>query len=121
MASASRLCVEHLENIGIHYYQTLRYWRKNFMEKQSQILALGFDEKFIRTWNIILIIVLLVSKLIHLEIIRLYFHVRAMLLHSRIHTKAFTLRKLNLQSKERAYILLSKILIKVVMILDLYQ
>ncbi|KAK0607452.1 hypothetical protein LWI29_015298 [Acer saccharum] len=51
MASASRLCVEHLENIGIHYYQTLRYWRKNFMEKQSKILALGFDEKFIRTWE----------------------------------------------------------------------
>ncbi|KAL5781622.1 hypothetical protein ACOSP7_006651 [Xanthoceras sorbifolium] len=51
MASASRLCVEHLENIGIHYYQTLRCWRKDFMEKQSKILALGFNEKFIRTWE----------------------------------------------------------------------
>ncbi|KAF3457852.1 hypothetical protein FNV43_RR02512 [Rhamnella rubrinervis] len=51
MASASRLCVEHLENIGIHYYQTLRCWRRNFLEKQSEILALGFDEKFIRTWE----------------------------------------------------------------------
>ncbi|XP_010264927.1 PREDICTED: uncharacterized protein LOC104602804 isoform X2 [Nelumbo nucifera] len=51
MASASRLCVEHLENIGIHYYQTLIYWRNSFMEKQSEILALGFDEKFIRTWE----------------------------------------------------------------------
>ncbi|XP_044484696.1 tuberculostearic acid methyltransferase UfaA1-like isoform X2 [Mangifera indica] len=51
MASASRLCVEHGENIGIHYYQTLRCWRKNFMEKQSNILALGFNEKFIRTWE----------------------------------------------------------------------
>ncbi|KAL5542334.1 hypothetical protein UlMin_010044 [Ulmus minor] len=51
MASASRLCVEHLENIGIHYYQTLRYWRKNFLEKRSEILALGFNEKFIRTWE----------------------------------------------------------------------
>ncbi|XP_077228232.1 uncharacterized protein LOC143861185 [Tasmannia lanceolata] len=51
MAVASRLCVEHLENIGIHYYQTLRYWRRNFMAKQSEILALGFDEKFIRTWE----------------------------------------------------------------------
>ncbi|KAJ0034271.1 hypothetical protein Pint_25136 [Pistacia integerrima] len=51
MASASRLCVEHVENIGIHYYQTLRCWRKNFMEKQSKILALGFNEKFIRTWE----------------------------------------------------------------------
>ncbi|GJV04835.1 cyclopropane-fatty-acyl-phospholipid synthase [Tanacetum coccineum] len=27
MAASSRLCVEHVENIGIHYYQTLRYQR----------------------------------------------------------------------------------------------
>ncbi|XP_057733264.1 uncharacterized protein LOC130948525 isoform X1 [Arachis stenosperma] len=51
MATASRLCVEHAENIGIHYHQTLRWWRKNFMKKHSEILALGFDEKFIRTWE----------------------------------------------------------------------
>ncbi|KZV16995.1 hypothetical protein F511_30518 [Dorcoceras hygrometricum] len=51
MAAASRLCVQHLEDIGIHYYQTLRCWRENFLNKQSQILALGFDEKFIRTWE----------------------------------------------------------------------
>ncbi|XP_057957913.1 uncharacterized protein LOC131150880 isoform X2 [Malania oleifera] len=51
MAASSRLCVEHLENIGIHYFQTLRYWRKNFMEKQSKILGLGFDKRFIRMWE----------------------------------------------------------------------
>lgn len=51
MAAASRLCVEHVENIGIHYYQTLRCWRKNFLDHQSKILSLGFDEKFIRTWE----------------------------------------------------------------------
>ncbi|CAK9139533.1 unnamed protein product [Ilex paraguariensis] len=51
MAAASRLCVEHLENIGIHYYQTLRCWRKNFMENRSKILGLGFNEMFIRTWE----------------------------------------------------------------------
>ncbi|KAK6265616.1 hypothetical protein QUC31_016453 [Theobroma cacao] len=51
MSAASRLCVEHVENIGLHYYQTLRHWRKNFLEKQSKILALGFNEKFIRTWE----------------------------------------------------------------------
>uniref|UniRef100_A0A2C9W7Z1 Cyclopropane-fatty-acyl-phospholipid synthase n=1 Tax=Manihot esculenta TaxID=3983 RepID=A0A2C9W7Z1_MANES len=43
--------VEHVENIGLHYFQTLRYWRKNFLENQSKILALGFNEKFIRTWE----------------------------------------------------------------------
>ncbi|ESR33553.1 hypothetical protein CICLE_v10005536mg [Citrus x clementina] len=51
MTSSSRLCVEHLENIGIHFYQTRRCWRTNLMEKQSEILALGFNEKFIRTWE----------------------------------------------------------------------
>ncbi|XP_059445221.1 uncharacterized protein LOC132177032 isoform X3 [Corylus avellana] len=51
MAAASRLSVEHVENIGHHYYQTLRSWRKFFMENQREILALGFDEKFIRTWE----------------------------------------------------------------------
>ncbi|OIW01777.1 hypothetical protein TanjilG_03915 [Lupinus angustifolius] len=51
MAATSRLCMEHIENIGIHYYQTLRCWRKNFLERQSEILALGFNEKFIRTWE----------------------------------------------------------------------
>ncbi|KAG2727820.1 hypothetical protein I3760_01G176700 [Carya illinoinensis] len=51
MTSASELCVEHLENIGNHYCKTLGCWRKNFMENQSKIVALGFDEKFIRTWE----------------------------------------------------------------------
>ncbi|XP_056694663.1 uncharacterized protein [Spinacia oleracea] len=51
MVSASRLCVEHVENIGVHYGQTLRCWRKNFLENQSKISSLGFDEKFIRAWE----------------------------------------------------------------------
>ncbi|KAH0637317.1 hypothetical protein KY289_037232 [Solanum tuberosum] len=51
MAAASRLCVVHLEDIGVHYYQTLRCWRKNFLKNKSQIQALGFDDKFIRTWE----------------------------------------------------------------------
>ncbi|KAM0945006.1 putative cyclopropane-fatty-acyl-phospholipid synthase [Dioscorea sansibarensis] len=51
MASSSRLCVEHLENIGIHYYKTLRCWKDNFMANKDKILSLGFDEKFIRTWE----------------------------------------------------------------------
>ncbi|XP_015071952.1 uncharacterized protein LOC107015997 isoform X1 [Solanum pennellii] len=51
MAATSRLCVIHLEEIGIHYYQTLRCWRRNFQKNKSQIRALGFDDKFIRTWE----------------------------------------------------------------------
>ncbi|THU64133.1 hypothetical protein C4D60_Mb01t23270 [Musa balbisiana] len=51
MATSSRFCIEHLENIGIHYYQTLRYWRNNIFSNKEKILALGFDEKFFRTWE----------------------------------------------------------------------
>ncbi|THU64131.1 hypothetical protein C4D60_Mb01t23250 [Musa balbisiana] len=43
--------IDHLENIGIHYYQTLRCWRNNFFANKEKILALGFDEKFFRTWE----------------------------------------------------------------------
>ncbi|KAK4854822.1 hypothetical protein QYF36_001677 [Acer negundo] len=51
MTSASRLCVEHMENIGIHYHQALRCWRKTFLENKSEVLALGFNQKFIRMWE----------------------------------------------------------------------
>ncbi|KAL1224825.1 putative (S)-tetrahydroprotoberberine N-methyltransferase 2 [Cardamine amara subsp. amara] len=51
MGSSSRLCIENVENIGIHYYHTLRLWRKNFLERQKEIMDLGFDDKFIRTWE----------------------------------------------------------------------
>ncbi|KAG6736637.1 hypothetical protein POTOM_060488 [Populus tomentosa] len=51
MGVASRLSVEHVENIGSHYYHTLRCWKKYFLENKSKILAMGFDERFIRTWE----------------------------------------------------------------------
>ncbi|KAL1224823.1 hypothetical protein V5N11_012907 [Cardamine amara subsp. amara] len=51
MASPSRLCIENVENIVIHYYQTLRLWRKNLLGRQKEIMDLGFDDKFIRTWE----------------------------------------------------------------------
>ncbi|KAK3147112.1 hypothetical protein QOZ80_3BG0278190 [Eleusine coracana subsp. coracana] len=51
MSNASRLCVEHIENIGYHYYSTLMCWRDNFEANRDKVLALGFDDKFIRTWE----------------------------------------------------------------------
>ncbi|XP_047945292.1 uncharacterized protein LOC125191903 [Salvia hispanica] len=51
MAAASRLSVVHLEEIGYHYYHTLRNWRRNFLQNRSKIHGLGFDDKFIRTWE----------------------------------------------------------------------
>ncbi|KAG6536224.1 hypothetical protein ZIOFF_001274 [Zingiber officinale] len=51
MATSSKLCIEHIENIGIHYYQTLICWRNNLLANKDKIIALGFDEKFVRTWE----------------------------------------------------------------------
>lgn len=51
MSSSSRLCVQHVDNIGIHFFRTLIHWRRNFAAKKEGILALGFDEKFFRTWE----------------------------------------------------------------------
>ncbi|KAJ0488736.1 putative cyclopropane-fatty-acyl-phospholipid synthase [Helianthus annuus] len=51
MAQSSRLCVDHVEQIGTHYPQTIRCWRAKFLENQSKILALGFNQEFIRTWE----------------------------------------------------------------------
>ncbi|KAJ3691537.1 hypothetical protein LUZ61_020701 [Rhynchospora tenuis] len=51
MSTSSKLCVEHVENIGIHYYPTLQHWRSNFTANKQKIIGLGFDEMFIRIWD----------------------------------------------------------------------
>ncbi|KAJ4776257.1 Cyclopropane-fatty-acyl-phospholipid synthase [Rhynchospora pubera] len=55
MSTSSKLCVEHVENIGIHYYATLLRWRSNFTTNKQEIIGLGFDERFIRMWDYYLV------------------------------------------------------------------
>ncbi|SDY29512.1 SAM-dependent methyltransferase [Acinetobacter kyonggiensis] len=50
-ASEQQLRLKHLEDIGQSYAQTLHFWRKNFLAAREQVLALGFDENFIRMWD----------------------------------------------------------------------
>ena len=50
-ASEQKLRLKHLEDIGQSYAQTLHLWRKNFLAAREQVLALGFDENFIRMWD----------------------------------------------------------------------
>jgi len=40
-----------LKEMGLHYAQTLRIWKKRFNENLDEVKKLGFDEKFIRKWN----------------------------------------------------------------------
>jgi cyclopropane-fatty-acyl-phospholipid synthase len=39
---------------GISYAETLKVWEHNFTRSKDQILALGFDERFVRLWRLYL-------------------------------------------------------------------
>lgn len=50
-ASEQKLRLKQLEDIGQSYAHTIHHWRKNFLNAKAQVLALGFDENFIRMWD----------------------------------------------------------------------
>ena len=50
MTSHSRFIVDHLDNFGPDYAETLRRWRTNFLEHTETLEELGFDETFRRKW-----------------------------------------------------------------------
>lgn len=39
---------------GFSYAETLRQWRDNFRTVRSQVLELGFDDRFLRLWDLYL-------------------------------------------------------------------
>lgn len=41
----------HSEDFGPHYATTLKLWRENFWKALEQVGKLGFDRRFIRTWE----------------------------------------------------------------------
>ncbi len=45
------LFLHDLKDLGLHYARTLRLWRGNFNRNIREIRDLGFDERFVRTWN----------------------------------------------------------------------
>mmetsp|Transcript_15330 Transcript_15330/g.37942 ORF Transcript_15330/g.37942 Transcript_15330/m.37942 type:complete len:1078 (-) Transcript_15330:4546-7779(-) len=47
----SRLTLEHIDNIGLHYAQTLADWRRRFNANEEFVRGLGFDDIFLRAWN----------------------------------------------------------------------
>jgi cyclopropane-fatty-acyl-phospholipid synthase len=48
---ASSLRIGRVEEIGAHYAETLRRWRSRFHESLDEVRTLGYDERFIRTWD----------------------------------------------------------------------
>jgi cyclopropane-fatty-acyl-phospholipid synthase len=45
------LYVDDVENIGMHYAETLRRWRERFLAARRRGRALGFDDRFVRMWE----------------------------------------------------------------------
>ncbi|MFH1982663.1 MAG: DUF1365 family protein [Pseudomonadota bacterium] len=50
MTRHSQLMVEHVENIGDHYAETLKHWRRRFLARLDRVAAMGFDRVFQRKW-----------------------------------------------------------------------
>lgn len=48
---ASGLVVHGLEDIGPGYADTLREWRTRFFARIDEVRQLGYDERFVRTWD----------------------------------------------------------------------
>ncbi|MDX9841021.1 MAG: DUF1365 family protein [Desulfobulbus sp.] len=51
MAATTRLNLVGLEDIGTHYVPTLTLWREALLARKQEVLALGFDETFLRRWT----------------------------------------------------------------------
>jgi len=47
----SCLTLEHIDNIGLHYAETLAEWRRRFNQRKEFVRSLGFDDVFMRCWN----------------------------------------------------------------------
>lgn len=50
MTAQTRLQVEHIENVGIHYAQTLKRWRQSFTAAKDDLTKMGFDRASQRKW-----------------------------------------------------------------------
>ena len=54
LARTTSLSMYHAENWGTHYARTLRAWRERFGRSADRVRALGFDDRFMRMWNLYL-------------------------------------------------------------------
>jgi cyclopropane-fatty-acyl-phospholipid synthase len=48
---ASDLAIVHLEDLSAHYARTLRHWRARLLANREAVLALGYPESFVRTFE----------------------------------------------------------------------
>lgn len=48
---STRLNIRWMDDIGPHYARTLAEWRARFFEREDEVRALGFDDRFVRMWD----------------------------------------------------------------------
>jgi len=53
-AAASTLKLSTMEEFGADYAPTLAAWRRAFFDHLDEVRALGYDDRFIRTWDLYL-------------------------------------------------------------------
>ncbi len=51
LGRASDLRVTQIEDLTEDYAETLRHWRRRFLERVDEVRALGYPERFLRLWN----------------------------------------------------------------------
>ena len=54
LARTTSLSMYHAENWGTHYARTLQAWRERFHHNLDRVRTLGFDDRFIRMWDLYL-------------------------------------------------------------------
>jgi cyclopropane-fatty-acyl-phospholipid synthase len=54
VARATDMRVAGVEDITPHYAETLRQWRQRFVARREEARALGYDEEFLRLWEMYL-------------------------------------------------------------------
>ena len=54
LSRATTMSLYHAENIGTHYARTLHLWRERFHRHLDRVRAQGFDDRFIRMWDLYL-------------------------------------------------------------------
>ncbi len=54
LARTGTMSLFHAAQIGTHYARTLRAWRDRFHRALDEVRAQGFDERFIRMWDLYL-------------------------------------------------------------------
>ena len=51
LGRSTKMTLFHLEDIGLHYAETLKHWRERFVLHLDEVRAQGFDERFVRMWE----------------------------------------------------------------------